>query len=141
MVVNGQNTHPMPALRIITFILLVAVFGGCDKDITPVSADCNEFKSALFQGDKEKVRGIINRFIVQSSSLTHTADNLEKLATYISRSCDVKASIGCFACIKTLPEMSEIIVRFHQDAHEETRVIDLSTGDNDDKMIFISLHQ
>jgi hypothetical protein len=76
-----------------------------------------------------------------SGSLKHTAAGIEKLSAYISKSCDVKATVACYACIKTLPEMSEIILRFRNGQDEVVRVIDLSNKYNDDNMVFINIHE
>ena len=130
----------MPVLRTITFILLIAVFYGCDKEVTTRTADCNEFTSALILQDKPQVKQFIDQYIIQSSALTHTENNLQKLVTYISSKCRVQASIQCYACIKTLPEMSEIVLRWQDGNNEVTRRIDLSGGFNDDKMQFRSVH-
>jgi hypothetical protein len=131
----------MASLRItVLFFLLVTVVSGCDKDIAPRSASCDEFRSALKSDDKAKVKEFIDQFITESFSLTHTGGNLEKLATYISNHCDVDATVFCYACIETYPAMSEINIRFLDGATEVKKTLDLSNKHNDNGMYFLNMH-
>jgi hypothetical protein len=130
----------MAASRLISFMLFTALFYGCDKDVDP-SRECDEFKSALVREDLPKVKELINQYIIQSASFTHTAENLDKLASYISRNCDITATVFCFACIDTYPGQSEIVLRFRDGIAEVVRVLDLWNKHNDDKMILRNVHQ
>jgi hypothetical protein len=130
----------MPALRLFFFVLLIALFGGCDKDLDR-SEDCEKFISALELEDVQKVKEIVQQYIIQSAAFTHTAENLEKLASFISRNCDVTATVFCYACIDTYPGQSEIILRFRSGMNQVVRVLDLSNRHDDDGMIILRVHQ
>jgi hypothetical protein len=129
----------MTSMRItLLSLLLTALMTGCDKDER--NAACQEFRNALKAEDKEKVKEIIDTYIIQSASLTHTSENLQRLATFISESCDVQATVFCYACIDTLPGQSEIIIRFMDGASQLVKIIDLSNAHDDDKMKFMNVH-
>lgn len=129
----------MATIRTTIFsLLLTALFIGCDKDER--NATCEEFRVALKTEDREKVKGIIDNYIIQSASIKHTSEHLQKLADFISDACDVDATVVCFACIDTNPEQSEIIIRFMEGATQITRIIDLSNDHDDDKMKFLNVH-
>jgi hypothetical protein len=140
LVVYRQNTQTMPAPRLIFFVLLTALIYGCDKDAN-YSEDCENFKSALVQEDVAKVKELVHQFIIQSAALTHTRENLEKLASFISRNCDITATVFCYACIDTLPGQSEIILRFRSGVSQVVRVLDLWNRHDDNKMIVRNVHQ
>lgn len=142
-IVNGclvTNTLTMTCLRTALFSLLfICLLAGCDKDVATPS--CEEFRSAIKAGDKEKLREIIDSYIDQSSALTHTAANLDKLVKHINSNCDVQATVLCFGCIETLPEMSEIKLRYTDGIDAVEGVIDLSAYSKDDhRMKFVSVH-
>lgn len=117
-------------------LLLLPALAGCDKDMVTT---CEEFKPALAAEDAEKVKSIINRYMLGLPSMANTSENLELLAQAITKECQIEANVVCFGCIKTLPEQSEISLRFFHQGQTIERAVDISyTPDN--KMKFVNVH-
>lgn len=130
----------MPVLRIATCIMMIALLGGCKKE-TDRTVECEDFIAALVQMDKPTLKTQFEIFIIQANARTHTNENLTKLVNHITQSCDVEISATCFACIDVLPGMSEIQIKFMHAGQFITRTVDLSTEHDDDKMMFVSVHE
>lgn len=91
------------------------------------------------ENDKSRVKLAIEATLSKLPSKQHTEENLEILTARIRESCGVDAGVYCYACIKTLPEMSEIFVKFVIDQVQYYGVIDIS-HDQNNRMIFVNLH-
>jgi hypothetical protein len=120
------------AAIILAGLLAVA---GCSKG--DLSSNCQLLRTGISNSDKEKVKNAISHFISQLPSKGHTPENLQKLTDAISRECNATAKVLCFACIKTLPEQSEISVDYLGADHG---IIDISI-DREGRMVFSNLHE
>jgi hypothetical protein len=122
-------------LTAIAFIGLLA-FSACDKDDRP--SDCDLLKTGISKTDPAKVKDAISGFIHRLPSLSqkHSAENLQKLADAIKRQCGANVQLLCYACIQTLPEMSEIKVSYLG----AYAIIDISI-DREGTMVYSSMHE
>lgn len=126
---------------IITLLVLAGLpfLSACSKDSNRLP-DCQQLKEGVISLDKEKVKQEITAFINNLPVKTHTQLNLQRLVDAINSRCGNTATLVCYACIKTLPEESEIVLRYPVPGGIAHQVIDISS-DKEQKMIFINMHE
>jgi len=128
--------------KTIYFVLILCLFIACG-DNEPPAIQCEDLKQGIINNTDDLVRGVIDNLC---SDLKPTNDdvfghkkNLNTLVQRFEDKCDVIANIFCYACIKTLPVQSEIIITFVQDSMTYSKTIDISTPD-DDILFFAGMH-
>lgn len=112
---------------------------GCKKDKHAAGLQCSEVKLALKAEDVQALRGQVDQLIAGLPSTIHNAENLQALVNAINGQCDFNATVSCVKCIKTLPEQSEIVVKFQEAGTTLTRTIDI-IGTQNGNMRFCGVH-
>lgn len=109
----------------------------CKKDSQ--SGNCELLKNALIADVKDDVKALVNTYISQTPSQVYTAQNMDALASALSKECSLSPLVLCFDCVFTLPSMSEIQITVTSIQPNVSRVLDISyTPDN--KMTCVSVH-
>jgi hypothetical protein len=119
------------------FISCLLIVSSCRKDIDKKS--CRELREAVIADEKIAANASITALIKGLPHREHTAENLQSLTDSINRSCEIFASVLCFACIQTLPEQSEIRLSATDGSGTVVKIIDISSNDNN-QMIFVNMH-
>ena len=95
---------------------------------------CTDFKQGLIDLDQEIVKSEINRlisgsaFTVPPSSISEQEMNFNKLVNQLNTICsDISAESVCYACIKTNPPQSEILLSIRSSEIVVKRVVDILT--------------
>jgi hypothetical protein len=133
----NKTMRPRIILPLILAIVFVCVACRKDKDVL---SDCEQLKAAITSTDKEIVRKEINALISQLPARQHTAENLAKLVSSIGQQCQVNATVLCYACIKTLPEQSEIRISVVAGAQSTSKTIDITSNEGGN-MTFVNIHE
>ena len=119
------------------FVVSLLFFAACKTDETG-QANCNDLKSALLAQNAEQVNEEVNK-LTQDLSPNPTAtdqighaENLNRLIDRLNAQCSsLQATLGCYACIKTLPAQSEIIIELDSTGTTVKRVVDISTPEGE----------
>lgn len=125
---------------VISFLLFVY---SCKKDNNG-KTNCSLIKQAVAEGQTEVLKTEVDKMIQRltlSSSGTYIEQekNLNKFVNALKDCDDVEASLLCVWCIQTLPEQSEVNIKFTLNGSEINKVIDLiKTPDN--RFRFSALH-
>lgn len=123
-----------------TFFLAACISSAllaCKKD-TP-SGNCELLKNALIANSKDDVKAIVNTYISQMPSQVYTAQNMDALASALSKECSLSPLVLCFDCVFTLPSMSEIQITVNSVQPHGSRVLDISYMP-DNKMTCVAVH-
>ncbi|HZV70956.1 MAG TPA: hypothetical protein VFG10_15475 [Saprospiraceae bacterium] len=67
-------------------------------------------------------------------------NNLVDFINRLNEECDLEASLGCYACIKTFPAQTEIIIQVNGPGGNVQRSIDISTPESD-IMTIVNVHE
>lgn len=125
---------------------LIFVAFSCDKGDENTDFDCKTFEVAVINIDSAKVDRELLKLLKDSEPLPVTNDpigqqkNMESLVQHINECGLVNAELKCYACIKTNPPQSEILIRVDSAGISGFRVISISTpGDN--KLKFLNIHR
>jgi hypothetical protein len=81
----------------------------------------------------------LNPFPTEADPTGHH-DNLVSFVNRLNDACNLDASVNCYACIKTLPAQTEVIVRIHSLGGIVQRVIDINTPESA-VMTVVNVHE
>ncbi|HCE56520.1 MAG TPA: hypothetical protein DER09_01685 [Prolixibacteraceae bacterium] len=117
------------------FVLLSSLFLiSCDKEDKIVKPDCETFAEALIFLKSDSIKEVIDILTVDLNPVIKEDDtwgqkeNINLLIERLNAQCEnISASLGCYACILTLPPQSEIILTTDSAGVEIKRVIDILT--------------
>ena len=82
----------------------------------------------------DRLKEIVISYISSLPSPKYTQPNLDQLAQVISQ-CDIKASVSCFDCVKTLPSQTEMGLIFSYNGTQTQKIIDFSYSDNNEIVV------
>lgn len=115
----------------------------CKKDSDKIN--CDVLKQAIAESQTEALKTEIDKMI-SSLNLSTSADyadqeqNMNKFVNKLKECEGTEASVICIWCIDTLPEQSEISLKFIWNGNEVIKVIDLiKTADN--RFRFAAIHE
>lgn len=102
-----------------------------------IAIDCNNLKTGIIEQDSEIVKSEINKLvsdlvpvITENDKIGHKK-NINLLIERLNTQCNnISAELICYACIKTNPPQSEILVTTDSTGIEIKRVIDIMTPEN-----------
>ena len=116
--------------RVINFIGLIFIltFSVCCKKGSINTFDCSNLQQGIKSDKVDLVNNEIN-IICVTLSKPAIKEKVEKLAEIISSKCNMKATVFCTECIKTMPTQSEIIISFSISGIEYLKVIDIISRD------------
>jgi hypothetical protein len=129
--------------RFLLLLVLLAVLS-CTKDA--VHTNCTDLLPGLISRNdasiKDQLDGLTEDLFPEpdaADALGHEK-NLETLIERLNDECSsITASVGCYACIYTLPAQSEIMVSLDSAGITVVRVIDIVTP-QDGALQFRSIH-
>jgi hypothetical protein len=125
--------------RILFVLSLIVIFtAGCKKS----SADsvCEKLKNAMITNNVDQAKVAITLFINSLPTKQYTAENLQRLATTITRECGIRADVSCFDCIDSYPGQSEIRLTIIGAPSPTAKSIDLSHALSDNNMKVLNMH-
>ena len=115
--------------------LLLAGFASCDKDVEKkaTSIDCNKLKSALIIYDNEVISREISKITAKLNPISLSTDlighrsNFDIFLDNLNDCGELKAELLCYACIKTYPAQTEILITVDSVGNKVKRTIDILT--------------
>ena len=116
---------------IFLFISAFLVFTIACEDT--ISYPCEEIREGLLNIDTAIAKDGINEILVDLVPVPTGNDPVgheENLAVFVERlneSCDIEATIGCYACIETLPLLSHVEITLDSASVQVHRSIDILT--------------
>lgn len=131
-------------ILLIYTIIINACKDGSDKDNESIV--CYNLMSGIINKDADILANEINELTKDLEPTPSDSDgighehNLEILASRINDQCnEIMTEILCYACIKTNPPQSEILVQTDSSGKQISRIIDILTPD-DDILTFHAIH-
>jgi hypothetical protein len=127
--------------------VIFLIFNSCNKEENQESIECVNFAEALVYLKSDSVKIVIDKLTQDLNPDKKENDqwghkeNVNLLIKRLNAKCtNVTAFLGCYACIKTDPPQSEIILSV--DSLEDTvkRVVEIFTPD-DDVLKYVSVHE
>lgn len=117
-----------PAFLFISAFLIIAM--ACKDTIT---YPCEEIREGLLNINTAIAQDGINEILVDLTPLPTDDDpigheaNLNIFVERLSESCDIEATIGCYACIETFPLLSHVEITIDSGSVQVHRSIDIVT--------------
>jgi len=121
----------MRPLTVFLVLLVLFSFTSCKKEH---SSSCQDLKQAAVNNNMDRLKEIVISYISSLPSPKYTQPNLDQLAQVISQ-CDIKASVSCFDCVKTLPSQTEMGLIFSYNGTQTQKIIDFSYSDNNEIVV------
>lgn len=119
----------------------------CDKEDKIANPDCQTFAEALVFLKSDSIKEVIDILTVDLNPVIKEDDtwgqkeNINLLIERLNAQCEnISVSLGCYACILTLPPQSEIIITADSAGVEIKRVIDILTP-KDDIPKYVNVHE
>ena len=133
-----------------TLFFILIIFNGCstpnENDIL-LELHCHNLQEGIINTDSEIVGEEINKILSDLDPKNKPDDtighkeNFEILISRINSKCEnINAELLCYACIKTLPPQTEIILATDSSGVLIFRTIDISTPENG-VLRFIRIHR
>jgi hypothetical protein len=103
---------------------------GCKDSI---ELPCQELRAGLADGDNEVIAGILNDLLKDlSPAPTHEdetghRENLDLFVERLDDQCGFEGYVECYACIKTLPAISEVGINLDSSGVSIRRIVDIRT--------------
>lgn len=127
-------------IKLISGLLLGLLFvTGCSKK--EELADCTGLRTAIITDDVTGGMAALTSFVQRLPTREYSDNNLGRLVELINSNCSVMAEKLCFSCIQTLPEQSEISIRFLNNGSDVHKIFDLSHPVGGSQMIVLNMHQ
>ena len=125
----------MKNLILFSITLLLAGFASCDKgaEKKETTIDCNKLKSALIIYDNEIISGEISKITAKLIPISSKSDvighrnNFDIFVDNLNDCVGLKAELLCYACIKTYPAQTEILITVDSVGNQVKRTIDILT--------------
>ncbi len=129
------------------FVMLVAVFISCETtEQTKTDVDWNKLKEAVINQDIDLADQELSKLLVNTNPTPNSNDaigqrfNIDELVQSINESNVLTSELYCYACIKTLPAQTEIVVEVDSTGTSIKRVIDIVTPE-DGILRFGNMHE
>jgi hypothetical protein len=135
-------------IRVIIIIALVLTTISCDNDSNThaFNVDCIHLEAGIINYDRDLVNIEITKLltdlypaVTNSDPLGHS-NNIEILINRMNLCNGISARLFCYACIKTYPLQSEILVETDSSGFALKRILDIKTPE-DSKLEFVNIHQ
>jgi len=127
------------------FLLVVMALISCKKQQNDKAMDCNQFKQGIVANSEAAVKAEIEKLcqdlfpvVIATDEWGHR-ENFVKLAQRISQQCGIDARVDCYACIKTLPPQTEIVVSFMNNGVQVKKTLDITTSSTS-RLAFLQMH-
>ena len=107
--------------------------------------NCEQFKQGIVANNEDWVKAEIEKLCrdlfpaVTATDEWGHRNNFVKLAQRISQQCGIEGDIDCYACIKTLPPQTEIVVSFMNNGVQVKKTLDITTSSTS-KLTFLKMH-
>ncbi|NOX65026.1 MAG: hypothetical protein GXO85_04315 [Chlorobi bacterium] len=132
---NGPKVL-FPLILCLVFLISCDGFGD-DQDGNYEDVDCNNLHVGLLTSNTDIVKTEVNKLLVDLYPIKTDEDkfgqknNLDILIKKLNKQCNnLSAELICYACIKTNPPQSEILIKTDSLGIPIERIIDISTPDN-----------
>ena len=132
---------------LILFFTILVIFISCNKDEEHESPNCVSFTEALVYFRTDSIKNVIDELTMDLHPEKNENDqwghqeNVDLLIERLNAKCaSITAVLRCYACIKTYPPQSEIILSTDSSGVEVKRVIDILTPD-DDVLKYVNVHE
>ncbi len=131
--------------KIFLLLFISAALISCKKQQSNTEMDCEQFKQGILAGSEDRVKAEIEKLCQDLLPAVTVSDewghrnNFIKLAQRISQQCRVEANVDCYACIKTLPPQTEIVVSFMNNGVLVKKILDITTSSTN-KLAFLKMH-
>ncbi|NNE14224.1 MAG: hypothetical protein HKN51_04570 [Saprospiraceae bacterium] len=122
-----------------SLILLLVIFSSCQID------RLSKFCEAVIIEDVQIVQERVNDIIQDLEPIETIEDprghllNLDVLISELNLDLCMSASLLCYACIETLPEQSEVVLRVDDGGFITEKIIDVATPIGT-PMFFVGMH-
>lgn len=144
-----KNQYLIRIANFLIVLFLSVCIPSCDKivDSTDDNLDCDNLKMGIMNMDSEIVKLEINKLVAGLKPNKTVSDNIgqkeniELLINRLNTQCnDINSELICYACIKTNPPQSEILVRTDSVGIAINRVIDIFTP-SDANLVCRGIHE
>lgn len=132
--------------RVFLFLFISAALISCKKQQSDREMDCEQFKQGIIANSEDRVKAEIEKLsqdllpIVTATDEWGHRDNFVKLAQRISQQCGIDAVADCYACIKTLPPQTEIVISFMNNGVQVKKTLDITTSSTS-RLAFLKMHE
>lgn len=142
-------------MRIINYVLIlffVVFISSCDNfvdnpNVDLENLDCDKLKDGIINMDSKTVKSEIDKLVIDlepsktaSDNIGHK-ENIDLLIKRMNTQCaNISAELICYACIKTNPPQSEILVTTDSIDTVISRVIDILTPEAA-TLDFVRIHE
>jgi len=133
-------------IYIFTYLVIAFAVISCSKEDADDNKDCLLLQSGIINLNREIVRAELVKLtwdLYPSPTLTDEIGHENNFKILIDRLNDcelITATSFCYACIKSNPSQSEILVTTDSSGHSVRRIIDIITGENN-TLKFGALHE
>jgi NCAIR mutase (PurE)-related protein len=130
---------------ILVIIILFSISCEQKDNSSDTALNCENLKNGIINTDNSIVKSEISKLTTDLSPKTSADDqwghaaNFNTLITRINECEQVTAVSVCYACIKTLPPISEILVKTDSAGVQVQRYLDFKTSDQSNLEI-IAIH-
>lgn len=137
----------MRAKVLVLISVIFLIFNSCKKEENKESIDCVNFAEALVYLKSDSVKIVIDKLIQDLNPDKKENDqwghkeNVNLLIKRLNAKCtNVTAFLGCYACMKTDPPQSEIILSVDSSGVVVKRVVDILTP-YADVLKYVNVHE
>jgi hypothetical protein len=131
--------------KIFLLLFISATLVSCKKQQSDTAINCDQFKQGIIANSEDKVKAEIEKLcqdllpVVTATDEWGHRNNFIKLAQRMSQQCGIEADVDCYACIKTLPPQTEIVVSFMNNGVVVKKTLDITTSSTS-KLAFLKMH-
>jgi hypothetical protein len=146
--VNTNKSSKRLIILIYTIFLFILTFA-CNKIVEPTNnnLNCNNLKNGIINMNSETVRFEVDKLLNDlKPNITETDkigqnENINILINRLNNNCkNITSELICYACIKTYPPQSEILVTTDSSGIKIKRIIDISTP-SDSNLYLQGIHE
>jgi hypothetical protein len=131
--------------KIFLLLFISTAWISCKKQQSDAVMDCDQFKQGIVANSEDRVKAEIEKLcqdlfpVVSATDEWGHSNNFVKLAQRISQQCGIDADADCYACIKTLPPQTEIVVSFMNNGVQVKKTLDITTSATS-RLAFLKMH-
>ena len=131
--------------KIFVLLFVVTALISCKKQQSDTAMDCEQFKQGVIANSEDRVKAEIQKLcqdlfpVVSATDEWGHRNNFIKLTERITQQCGITAQAVCYACIKTLPPQTEIVVSFMNNGLLVKKTLDITTSSTS-KLAFLKMH-
>jgi hypothetical protein len=132
-------------MRTLIFILALIAINTCEQEDPQPIVDWEAFKTGVIQKDISIIEKEISKLLINTLATPTSSDpigqkiNIGILVQSINGSNKIAAELFCYACIKTYPSQSEILLTTDSSGISVRRIIDIRTSE-DSILAFVNIH-